>query len=349
MMLDGFAFRLFRACYKGQNLFLSPHSVFCALAMVHEGARGRTRTAIEQALGVSNPGRLFQTLPPPPLDVQLRIANSLWLKQDYPFHDAFVAACGRTYRAQANPIDFGSPVALDTINGWVREKTEGKIESILSQVDQDTRLVLLNAIYFLGFWTEPFDPAKTRPRPFAGSKHHPMMEQGGTFDYFEDRSLQAIRLPYGRDERLSMFVFLPSRDLGLDRWCETLSADAWKSWRFESRPGQIVLPKFKMEIGTNLNDPLAGLGLAPLFDATLCDLSGMSPHPLVVSQVLHKAMVDVHERGTEAAAVTAVAIATGMMPIFKPPFRMVVDRPFFFLIRDDHAQVTLFLGAVTDP
>jgi serpin B len=233
----------------------------------------------------------------------------------------------------------------------VSGKTDGKITKMVESFHPSTLLVLLNAIYFKGEWASKFDEEATKEQPFTrlgGDVHpHPMMRQSGTFAYYEDTQLQAVRLPYGGG-RLGMYVFLPAKSSSLAGFLGNLDAATWARYvsQLSSKQGEIVLPRFKLEYETELNDALCALGMAVAFDAA-ADFSEMISPPAYISLVKHKAYVEVNEAGTEAAAATMVV----MVRSISQPFRMVVDRPFFFAICDDHFEpgAVLFMGVVADP
>jgi serpin B len=214
-------------------------------------------------------------------------------------------------------------------------------------------LYLINAIYFYGAWTKPFDNAATRDRSFTlldgSEKMHPMMYQDGRYRYLRGEGFEAVALPYG-DESMSMYVFLPDRGSSLAAFLGTLGPDSWEQWMegFRSMSGSIVLPRFTVEYGIELADVLTTLGMGIAFDAEEADFSLMSPLPLYIGRVMHKTFVEVNEQGTEAAAATSVEmLLTAVRP--SETFSMVVDRPFFCAIRDDATGALLFIGAVVDP
>jgi serine protease inhibitor len=226
-------------------------------------------------------------------------------------------------------------------------------------VKPDDIMFLINAIYFKGMWRYKFDRANTAERDFylldKGSKKIPMMSQGGEFQYYEDEDFQGIRLPYGND-RLAMYIFLPSRGADFRAFVDGLSAEKWQDWlnRLYMREGEIILPRFKLEYEKNLNDVLKLMGMAVAFDPDKADFSAMynmsSEERVFISEVLQKTFVEVNEEGTEAAAVTAVRMKmTSAVGGESQKFRMVVDHPFFCAIRDDRTGAILFTGIIVNP
>jgi serpin B len=240
----------------------------------------------------------------------------------------------------------------------VSDKTNGKIETLFDRLEAADVVVLANAVYFKGRWTEEFDKGKTWDQEFhradGSAKQHPMMRQGGEYRYWQGEGLEMISLPYG-EERFEMLVLLPGQDgAGLAGLVGRLSPDNLGRWLDSTRmrDGNIVLPKFKHRCEKTLNEPLAGLGMDIAFDPARADFNGMLPAPIdmpfFISEVLHKTFVEVNEEGTEAAAVTGVKMALTAMPT-EERFQMVCDHPFVYLIRDRETGAVLFVGTVLDP
>jgi serpin B len=359
-----FGFKLFAQLAKedaGKNLFVSPASVSIALTLVYNGAGGRTKAALARTLeleGMSldevnqTSAALMEALQSADLQVRLAIANALWAAEYVPFKPAFVRHLQDAYDAEIAAVDFSDAATLRLINDWARDKTEGKIKSILSKLDPLAVLVLANAIYFKGKWTRPFDDESTRDGPFTlldGSrKTLPMMSQSGSYRFYRERGFEAVALPYG-DKRMAMYIFLPARTSSLDEFRKRLTAKNWNVWtsRFRQMEGSIVLPRFKIECEKVLNGALAALGMGIAFGSG-ADFSAMCDMPSYISKVIHKTFVEVNEEGTEAAAATAVALAKAvMMP--QETFRIVVDRPFFCAIRNDPTGGLLFMGSIVEP
>lgn len=346
-----------------QNLFISPASIVWAFDMVLNGADGATYSAISQALdsgqlslsqiNQANAG-LKSSLESADPKVELAVANSLWGKAGVAFLPAFLEAAKKFYAATLATLKNAAEV-----NDWVSKNTRGKITAILQEDDikPDTILILVNALYFKGLWSKPFDKALTQERDFnfpSGAKKAPMMHQSGSYNYAETPNYQAIQIPYGSG-RLRLSLVLPAKNSSLGAFMQGLDAKAWEDLRnsFENRPGKLALPKFKVEYGVALLKPLAALGMGPAFGGQaefgkIADLG--AGQRLYISDVRHKTFVELNEEGTEAAAVTSIGMrATGMPPPPKPPFEMVVDRPFFIAIDDLQTGLILFMGGLTDP
>jgi serine protease inhibitor len=363
-----FAFKLFAALARqeqGRNVFISPTSVALALLMAYNGARGETQRAMAAALELGGMSLdeinracadLMQALEQLDPQVRLAIANSLWGRKGISFQPDFVERNEQFYRAEIAELDFADPRAPATINDWVRRNTNGRIERIVDQIDGATVLFLIDAIYFKGDWARRFDKRLTDDGAFTlldgRRKQHPLMRQSGMYSYYEGGGFQAISLPYGAG-RLCMDIFLSASDSNLEAFQRQLNPKSWDSWlpQFRQSEGMVALPRFKLEYEATLNDALASIGMAVAFDPRRADFSGMcqSPIPrLSIDQVKHKTFVEVNEEGTEAAAVTSVGIRlTSFVP--KHTFTMIVDRPFFFAIRDTHTGAILFMGSIVDP
>ncbi|MFM7427403.1 MAG: serpin family protein [Elainella sp.] len=358
-----FGFKLFGQLLnadQNQNILVSPTSVALALSMLYNGAAGQTQQAMAAGLEIQDlslvelnqaNAALAASLQAADPSVQLKIANSLWGRQDVTFKPDFLQRNREFYNAEITSLDFADPNSVGQINDWASQNTAGKIPEIVDRLDPQQVLFLLNAVYFKGNWTTQFDPAQTQNQPFylldGSQKQHPLMSQRGRYRYYETDQFQAISLPYG-NRRLSMYVFLPRPNSSLSALTSSLSAASWETWmgQFRSREGQIQLPKFSFEYETSLNAALQALGMAPMFQAA--DFANLSDLDTEVDQVKHKTFIEVNEVGTEAAAVTSIGVRTTSIDP-TPPFQMRVDRPFFCAIRDDETGTILFMGTVVNP
>ena len=366
------------------NLFFSPSSIHTALAMTRAGARGETAeqmhtvlalprergpregfqpdgTHISAALVPWKPARLHKAYgdllgklkPGAKAGYQLNVANALWGQKGYTWLEDFLAITRDNYGAGLREVDFktAAEAARLTINRWVEEQTKDKIKDLLSPgvLKPRTRLVLTNAIYFKGDWASQFDAKRTRPAPFKLSADKsvqvPTMNQKGDFGYFEDKDVQVLRLPYsGKD--LSMLIYLPRKVDGL----AALEKRGFVTSAPKVRRREVIvaIPKFKLTSKFNLNAPLKGMGMADAFVPRNADFSGMNgKKDLFISAVVHKAYVDVNEKGTEAAAATGVVI--GVTSVGPPPTVFRADHPFAFVIRHDKTGVILFMGRMANP
>jgi serine protease inhibitor len=361
-----FAFRLFRnACgaENPENIFISPFSVSVALSMTLNGASGKTEEEMAEVLGFSGMTRgeinrsmadLAATLENADSAVQLTIANSLWCRKGFSFKSEFLKTNTEFFGAETSSLDFADPGAPGVINGWVKAATRGLIAQIVDRISRETVLYLINAIYFKGGWQVEFDPSVTFDGKFrlggGGEKQVRMMNRSGSFRYGEDDALQVLRLPYGGG-RMAMYVFLPRSADGLAKFLGGLDDQAVGQWvgRLGKREGDVTIPRFKIAYECALAPALKAMGMNDAFTAGAADFSKMADGELSISDVKHKAVVEVDEKGTEAAAVTSVEMKATSVEAPRDRFSFVADRPFFFVIRDDATGALLFMGALYDP
>ena len=362
---NGVGFRLFNELIgENENIFISPASILTALAMTYNGAEGETKEAMHDALLFQNMtldeinksfADLLTVLQNPDPEVEIAVANSLWARAGFDFRDDFLRRNKKYFMAEVDVLDFSQDNAANIINSWVKANTRDKIEDIVeAPLNVETILFLINAIYFNGAWTEPFDPKLTREALFTlvdgTEKDHPSMFRGGDIRAMQNNLFQAVRLPYGKNERVGMYVFLPIREKNLEELHAELNSENWDKWlsSFVELSGDISIPRFKFAYETSLNSALKALGMEVAFDENHADFSGMHSIPprLFISEVKHKTYVEVNEEGTEAAAATSVEMAATSMP---DRFTMYVDRPFFFAIVDDMTGIILFMGSVYEP
>ena len=359
---NAFAFGLLRAAPERQgNVFVSPLSVSMALGMAMNGARGTTRDEMSGTLGFGGMSpddvngsyhSLIDLLRGLDGTTDMRLANSVWYRQGFPFDAAYLDATRTSFGAQVTALDFGDPAARDRINAWVREGTGGKIPTIVDAVDGSSVMFLVNAVYFKGRWTAQFDRSATHDAPFhrtgAPAVTVPMMSREGTYAVSGGLGWQAVDLPYGNGA-FSMTVVLPAEGTSASALAARMTPAAWDSVVSSLHPMQLTvrIPRFRLEYGGDLAGALQGLGMRQAFAQGGADFTGMSAsagHDLFVSAVQHKTFVDVNEEGTEAAAATSVDVNVTSLP---PSF--VADRPFLVAIRERFSGTILFLGRIEDP
>jgi serine protease inhibitor len=353
-----------------KNVVVSPASISLALAMTCNGAGGSTREVIARTLGLEDLSDqeindsytlLMQTLNGKDSLVSLLAANSLWMNQDFPLNDAFQAIAKTSYSADVENLDFTDPKSPSIINSWVNNKTQGKIKTIIDNLNKNDVLVLLNAIYFKGKWKDKFPEGLTKEKDFhllgGGLKKVQMMSQGGWFKYLQGTNFQAISLPYGSG-KISMHVILPDSSTSLRKFIDNTTPKTWNEWisSMHSMKGDIQFPRFTLENDYLLNKELISLGMGRAFDPADADFKKMvhlgKNENVFISEVRHKTYIDVNEKGTEAAAATSVrtTMTTSAISIDNPErFNMIVDRPFIFAIRDDTSGFLLFIGMIVDP
>jgi serine protease inhibitor len=349
------------------NLAFSPYSISSALAMTCAGARGETARQMEQVLHFDQShadlsplvGQLNKAVKAAKGHNELDIANSIWPQKKYPFQEDFLKLLKQDYGTTVTPLDYvhNAEQARVTINRWVDGQTRHKINEIIGPgvLDDLTRMVLVNAIYFKGKWATPFPKdATSSDRFYPRSDTHirvPFMHVSDTFRYGENDQLQLISLPY-KGDKLEMLILLPRDRDGIGQLENDLNTTNLSWWMSNMRVEQVdvALPKFKITSEFGLADTLRAMGIEDAFNPTHADFSGMDGrrHWLYISAVLHKAYVDVYEKGTEAAAATGVMMeAAGIPPAPNKQFR--ADHPFIFMIRDSTTRSILFLGRVTRP
>lgn len=354
-----FAFEIFgklNAEDAGESLFISPLSITTALTMTYNGAGTTTREAMEQTLGwtdidrdVVNEG--FLTL----LDylgsvddaVTLHIANSIWIREGQAIQEDFLDRNRTYFDAEVSTLDFTDPSAADTINDWIAAATREKIDQMIDPpIDASVIMYLINAIYFQGLWSDPFDPDDTFDSDFTAldgtEQDIRMMRRFDTIEYAKGEDYKAVRLPYGSGAA-SMTAILPAEDVTVNAFIDGLDYSKWETIRgslSETEKVTLQIPRFTLEYGIKeLNEALKSLGMAQAFDAR-ADFSGIRSG-IYISEVLHKAVIEVNEEGSEAAAATVVVMEESAA---MDPAVFIADRPFIFLITDDTTGTILFIG-----
>ncbi len=356
-----FGFKLFEEISKKEkNIFISPASISMALTMTYNGSDGETKEAMAKTLELKDLNLdeinksnniLKKQLTGTDPDIKLSIANSLWADKGTQLKPDFIKNNEDNYDAKLSELDFNSPEALTTINGWVNDNTEGKIPKIIKKIEPGTFLYLINAIYFKGSWTDKFDKAKTVEKPFTledgNKKNVQMMAKSGEFSYYKEDNFQAVNLPYGKGNT-SMYLFLPENDKD-DSFYKSLNSENWDKWisSFSKKRGALELPRFKIEYENKLNDTLKNLGMTVAFSSG-ANFKKMVDGTAYISEVMHKTFAEVNEEGTEAAAATSVAISkSAILP--GESFKMAVEHPFFCAITDKKTGEIIFMGTISEP
>jgi serpin B len=342
-----------------ENVVCSPLSVRTVLAMLLPGARGDTREQLERFVGTDEPADLATLLDSfrPDRDgaIRLSVANGAFLQPGFPVLPSYSEAIEGPFRAQIENLDFGHPIAAAArINEWVEKATEGMISNLLSPqtIERLTSLVLVNAIYFLAAWENPFEENYTQPErfhPLKGAAYDiPMMGQRCFLPYVADkrRGLEAVRIPY---KATSLVVVLPRRGR-FEEVARSFGEDRVAGLRLSEREVELRLPRFEIESRLSLQDVLSQLGVRVPFDRNHADFGDLTDHPdgLFVGAVEHAARIRVDEQGTEAAAATAVTMV-GAARNAPRPLEFHVDRPFLFFVYDDKSDNVLFAGRCTSP
>jgi len=356
------------------NLALSPASVSMALAMTYGGARGETAVEMRRVLHFpEDPAEVHATFgeiyrawnDAERTDYELRVANRLFGERTYTFEEDYLELTARHYAAPLEPADFraAAEASRQMINAWVADQTRQRIDNLIApgSIDRETRLVLVNAIYFKGQWLHEFDPERTRPAPFwtgpERSVQTPTMARTGRFRFARQPDVRLLELPYVGEE-LSMLLVLPEARDGLDRVEQVLDPELMQTWLDALRSTQVhvELPRFKIDPAEpiRLARTLIGMGMPLAFDRRGADFRGIADPPdpedrLYISQVFHKAFVEVNEEGTEAAGATAVVMLRVTSARVEQLEEFVADHPFLFLIREKSSGAVLFMGRVVNP
>lgn len=347
-----------------ENIFFSPWSISTAIAMAYEGARGDTANEIQNVFHFpkdDNTRRLsfakvLNTINKAGGKYKLHTANAIWLQKDYPFLKDYKNTISKSYLGEIKNLDFvDNPSGSSSeINNWVSKYTNNKIKEIVSpdMFNDFTRAVLTNAIYFKGKWKHKFDREDTKPEDFtfdSGEKIKvPMMrltDEDLKFNYAEADEVQILEMKY-QGEKISMLVLLPRSDIYyLDSILTEEKLQEWRS-KLTSETVFIYMPKYTFETSYSLTDYLKNMGMnLPFTDGA--DFSGMDGTKMLrISDVLHKAYIDVYEEGTEAAAATAVIMVEKSA---RRNLEFRADHPFIFIIQDTETGNILFLGRVMDP
>jgi serpin B len=369
---SAFAFDLYQALRGREgNLFYSPYSISLALAMTYAGARNETAQQMADTLHfLLEQDKLHPTFNWLAAELasrgegaagkdekgfRLNIVDAIWGQEGYEFLSDFLDVLADNYGAGLRTLDFIAEPEESrvTINDWVSNQTEGRIEDLIPPgvIDELTRLVLTNTIYFNAAWKHPFYGDMTADGPFylldGGQVTVPMMHLGRSFGYARGSGYQAVELLYDGDE-LSMVILLPAsgKFAAFEQALQTQKVSDIIDG-LQSKLVDLTMPKFEFHSQFSLGDTLAGMGMTDAFSPGDADFSGMTgDRDLFISSVVHKAFISVDEAGTEAAAATAVIPAGDG---FERPTEVTVDRPFIFLIRDIETGAILFVGRVLDP
>ncbi len=367
--VNSFAFELFAEMLKqdqGTNMVVSPASLSSALTVAYRGAAGETKEDLARTLGLEalrveavDRGMvgLRSTLQDPGSKVRLALATSLWAREGIRFKPEFVSKSKTSYGAEVATLDFADPHAASRVNSWVKRNTQGRIKQVVDRFEERDVLLLVNAIYFKGAWANKFDKAGTCPREFyladGSKKLHPTMSQSSEYEYYlhvgRENGFEALRLAYGRGA-VAMYIFVPAPWSDLETFCGMLNATNWGQWmrQFRKEKVHVWLPRFKLSYQAHLKPALEALGMGAAFDPDRADFRNMcyvtARNNVWLARIAQKALVEVNEEGTEAAAASY-----GLFGARAGPRMFKANRPFFFAIRDDRTGAILFMGTIVDP
>ncbi|XP_077528168.1 iripin-1-like [Haemaphysalis longicornis] len=359
-----FGFRLLQKIPASSevNLFFSPYSVSTALAMAYVGARADTQQELHESLGYSSVGLTPDHVPTAhaqhthvlraPSNSTLRVANAAVLQERYNVLTEYLDLLTQSFAAEVSKANLADEQSRKNINTWVKNSTGGKIEDLLREpLPPNTKMVLLNAIYFKGLWDTPFDASFTSSTPFYN---------GGTEQVTVDMMRNEVRVPYAYHEATdadvadlpyagldySMTIVLPRDRSGAEALRQRLSWPVFQNMlsHLQQQRLTLALPRFKLEGAYKLKQPISQLGAKKMFDERQADLSGITgSRDLFVHDVIHKAVVEVNEEGSEAAGASGVVFVTKSL---STSTRFIVDHPFLFFIRNTKTGDVFFAGQV---
>lgn len=359
---NAFGINLFKETAQASegNLMLSPLSATAALSMLINGCEAETYNQIRDMIGyqdlsIEEINETYQSLSKQLLsldpEINLALANAVWYRQGFEVKSPFLEKLQTAYDARTAALDFSSPSALTTINGWASDNTNGKIDKVLEEIEPDAVMFLMNALYFKGTWTYQFDKSETGPVSFKPENGDvidvEMMKGNFPFKTFSNNNCTAIEMNYGQ-QNFAMDIIIPNGTLS--DYISGFTEESWQSVTAGldaiTNPEKLefTIPKFKFEYEKYLNDELKALGMTDAFDPMLANLSGISDADIYVSFVKQNTFVDMNEEGTEAAAVTTIGVYETSMPM-----PVVVDKPFIFAIRERQSNTLLFIGKVELP
>jgi serpin B len=329
--------------------------------MLYNGASGDTRTEMAEVLGMGDfteteineyYQKMIQTLLEIDPLTDISIANSIWYRYTFHVKQTFFDINMNYFDAMVRALDFDDPDAVDIINNWCAEKTKDRIKEIIEKpIPSDIVMYLINALYFKSKWQSPFDKDHTVSDDFtvAGNQKIKvnMMQQTKYFPYYEDQYMQCVELPYG-NQAFSMVARLPANDMNIEQLIEYLDNDTWGSMVKKSYYVNVnlKLPRFKVECELPLNDPVKNVGMNRIFYGGLNNIADAG---LQVSYIKQKTFVEVNEEGTEAAAVTVIAIRESATDIPPLPVTFIANRPFLYLIKEKSTGTILFIGRMDEP
>jgi serpin B len=358
-----FAFDIFKEVAKAEtkdNFMISPVSLSLALGMAYNGSDGETKTAFDDVLNYRTSllkvnefnKNLITKLSSNADGSVMEIANSIWIKENFPVKNEFIGLNNDYYSAEVQNLDFSNPSSVDIINNWVSGKTHDKIPTIINSISEDAALFLINALYFNANWKYEFESKNTHSNSFFNNDSETtqveMMSQTATFLHTQNELFSSVILPYKKD-KFSMVILLPNAEKTTDDIITEMNEEKWSSWlnSYDSADVALTMPKFKLDYKNKLNDELTNLGLGVVFTNS-ADFSKISDIKLLISYVLQKTFIDVNEEGTEAAAVTIIGFETtsaggGNNKIFN------VNKPFLYIIKENVTGSICFMGKVGAP
>lgn len=341
-----------------ENFFVSPLSLHIAMGMLLNGAKGATYDEMAEALHVKGMDistlnqayrQLLTTLPAADPKVKLLLANSIWYRNTFKVSDVYLSTLKNNFQSEATPLSFNQD-DVNTINKWASDKTNGKIQKVLQEINDTDVLFLLNALYFKGDWSEKFDKANTRDANFTlqngQKKKVKMMYRQDEYFYTSTGAFTALRVPYG-DSIYNLTLILPN-NASLQDALNSLHTNTWNQLQKNMQPTkvQLGLPRFQLSYTIRLNNTLNKMGIKKVFTNS-AELQNINPDgDLFASFIKQDTYLGVDEEGTEAAAVTSIGVSVTSMPVIE---QFICDRPFGFIISEKNNGNILFAGRITNP
>lgn len=372
---NSFAFELYSQLQSAPgNLCFSPYSVTAAIAIPFAGSKGSTqvelRTVMHYLTDTNQVNEIYSILDKlyttpwylGPNECRIFLANSIWLQRDIKILPGFLDTITRYYRASVKQIDFlrNTDGARLNINDWVREKTQGRITEEIKKgdIDRNTLMLIISAIYMKAVWSTPFDPSVTREAPFfidnVTTGTAIMMSTSGKFRTYRTPDFSIIELPYRpsfeKKPTLSMMIVLPKSNFGLAQVEQKFYSEQWNTWLVNMREEAVIvsIPKFSVRQSFDLSSILKRMGLNLVFRSDLADFSGMSESGnLSFSAVVHESSLSIDEKGSDVISANPIEITKG--PELGAASVITADHPFLFLIVDTTNNMILFMGRIMRP
>lgn len=362
---NSFAFDFFRPLLSEnkaeENIIVSPFSITSALSMTLNGAAGETFEAVRKTMRMEEKTlqeinetylRLMTEMVPVDSRVVMEIANSVWVRNSFQVKASFLESLQSWYKAESKSLSGADPNSVDIVNAWIAEKTHDKITEMLDYLDPQFVMLLINAIYFNGKWRYQFDRSLTNEEPFyvvpETPKEVPMMHIKKNFRITGDELATVVEVPYGRGN-YTMVVVLPDDEITTDKLAASLTTDLWNTWiaslENNTQEVEFSMPRFKYRYKRNLNQDLISMGMEIAFTPA-ADFSNITDANIFISRVLHEAVIETNEEGTEAAAATIVEFKETSMP---ENYVVKLNRPFLWFIREISTGTILFMGRIGDP
>ena len=363
--LQDFSFRFLKqaSAKNDGNVVVSPYGLSELLSMLSNGTGGTSREEMAKALGIEADDlerlNAYNTKTRAQLtkagsDVKLTSNNAIWMQYDFPVYRSFLANCQNFYGADVQAIDFANDLAGETINKWCANKTNDKITRIVENGPLDFSMLLANALYFLGQWSNPFVAENTTEEKFTNAdgkeSQAMMMHQTAYMQYAETEMAQLVSKPFGEEQNCEMVIMLPNEGVALDKCMDGMTSASWASATGGMKPERIELslPRLHVEGDLPLKETLTEMGITSLFDPDKADFSRLSPNPLLLSKIQQNIYLDLDEKGCEAAAVTWAGLVTTSLDKGPEAKIFCANRPFLFVIREKAKGTILFMGMVNE-